>query len=323
MSDDPQSINEDHLRGLFAAATSPAAGDSPELLDRIVTGATKRRRRSAAVTIVGTTGSTLALVAALVAAPGLLTTGLNLAAPAASSTGSITVPVTQSPTVDSASSATTAASGSTTIATSTATRLGTTPPSTVTVPPKGTSRNYADLLPLFPDPSTLGPGMSWYDQDPGMSAAGAAPVMGFHYCDAIDVPKQIGAATYAAAEKQVTAALGSALTGGAEPSVDIVLAVWAPGHGPAAMQQIRDNTGMCVWIGSPTSTAWAGHDGLLVTSTEVYFNKWHQASAIQLVGDITVGVSVVDGSSGVALQRAQVLCDRMAEAVRASGIGQG
>ena len=62
--------------------------------------------------------------------------------------------------------------------------------------------------------------------------------------------------------------------------------------------------------------------GLLITSTEVYFDTWHQASAIQLVGDITVSVSVIDGSSGVALERAQVLCDRMADAVRASGFGQ-
>jgi hypothetical protein len=101
-----------------------------------------------------------------------------------------------------------------------------------------------------------------------------------------------------------------------------VLAAWTPGHGPTAMQQIRDNTGMCVWIGSPTPTAWAGHDGLLITTDRGLFRQWHQASAIQLVGDITVSVSVVDTSSGVALERAKVLCDRMADAVRASGLGQ-
>ena len=187
--------------------------------------------------------------------------------------------------------------------------------------PKQTLLSSDDLVTLIPDASTLGPGMSW-GLEPGPSSAGAAPVMGFHYCDAIDVPKQLGAATYAAAEQQVATALASASVDADWPTVDIVLAAWAPGHGPRAMQQIRDNTGMCVWIGSPNPTAWTGRDGLLITTTEVLFNTWHQASAIQLVGDITVSVSVVDTSSAVALERAKVLCDRLAEDVRASGIGQ-
>ncbi|MGB4808202.1 MAG: hypothetical protein WBP39_01730 [Candidatus Phosphoribacter baldrii] len=211
---------------------------------------------------------------------------------------------------------------STTSATSTATGLVTKPPATVTAArPKQTLLSSDDLVTLIPDASTLGPGMSW-GLEPGPSSAGAAPVMGFHYCDAIDVPKQLGAATYAAAEQQVATALASASVDADWPTVDIVLAAWAPGHGPRAMQQIRDNTGMCVWIGSPNPTAWTGRDGLLITTTEVLFNTWHQASAIQLVGDITVSVSVVDTSSAVALERAKVLCDRLAEDVRASGIGQ-
>lgn len=304
MSRDPQRSDEDRLRSLFAAADPAPSGESPQLLDRIVSGAARRRRRSTALTIVGTTGSTLAIVAALVAGPGLLTAGRNLAVPAGSSAGTIALTVTQPPTAASTPTATTK------------------PPATVTAArPKQTLLSSDDLVTLIPDASTLGPGMSW-GLDPGPSSAGAAPVMGFHYCDAIDVPKQIGPSTYAAAERQVATALAGALTNGNWPGVDIVLAAWTPGHGPAAMQQIRDNNGMCVWIGSPTSTAWAGHDGLLITSTEVYFDTWHQASAIQLVGDITVSVSVIDGSSGVALERAQVLCDRMADAVRASGFGQ-
>lgn len=322
MSRDPQRSDEDRLRSLFAAADPAPSGESPQLLDRIVSGAARRRRRSTALTIVGTTGSTLAIVAALVAGPGLLTAGRNLAVPAGSSAGTIALTVTQPPTVASTPTATGDRTVSTTSATSTATGLVTKPPATVTAArPKQTLLSSDDLVTLIPDASTLGPGMSW-GLEPGPSSAGAAPVMGFHYCDAIDVPKQIGPSTYAAAERQVATALAGALTNGNWPGVDIVLAAWTPGHGPAAMQQIRDNNGMCVWIGSPTSTAWAGHDGLLITSTEVYFDTWHQASAIQLVGDITVSVSVIDGSSGVALERAQVLCDRMADAVRASGFGQ-
>ena len=323
MSGDPQRSDEDMLRSLFASANPAPRGESPELLGRIVTVAARRRRRSAALTIVGTTGSTLAIVAALVAGPGLLTAGRNLAAPAGSSAGPVTLTVTQPPTTGSTSTAAGDPTLATTSATSTATDVATQPPATVTQPrPRGTSLSSDALVTLIPDASTLGPGMSW-GLDPGPSRAGAAPVMGFHYCDAIDVPKQLGAARYAAAEKQVASALAGAWTDGGWPSVDIVLAAWAPGHGPAAMQQIRDNTGMCVWIGSPTPTAWTGHNGLLITTTEVLFNQWHQASAIQLVGDITVGVSVIDGSSGVALERAQVLCDRIAQDVRASGLGQG
>ena len=325
MSSESQWRDEEHLRALFASATPPAAGESPELFDRIITGAAKRRRRSATLTIVGTTGSTLAIVAALIAGPGLLTAGRDLAVPAGSITGPVTLTATQSPTADSASTATTASTATpspTTSATSTATHVATQPPATVTQPlPKGKALSSDALVALIPDASTLGPGMAW-GLEPGPSSAGAAPVMGFHYCDAIDVPKQLGAATYAAAEQQVATALASASSDADWPTVDIVLAAWTPGHGPRALQQIRDNTGMCVWIGSPNPTAWPGRDGLLITTKEVLFNAWHQASAIQLVGDITVSVSVVDASSAVALERAKVLCDRLAEDVRASGIGQ-
>ncbi len=322
MSSDPIRRDEEQVRALFASTAAQAPDDSGQLLDRIVTGAVKRRRRSAAMTIVGTTGSTLALIAALVAGPSLLTSSRTLAAPASSGVGSVNLTATQPPTAESTSTPTGGATGSITSATSTATGLTTKPPATVTTTqPQETKGSYSGLVTLFPDASTLGPGMTWA-LEPGSSSAGAAPVMGFHYCDAIDVPKQLGAATYAAAEQQVATALASASAGSDWPSVDIVLAAWAPGHGPAAMQQIRDNTGMCVWIGSPTPTAWTGHNGLLITTTEVLFNKWHQASAIQLVGDVTVSVSVVDASSRVALERAKVLCERMADAVRTSGIGQ-
>ncbi len=325
MTSEPTRHDEEHLRALFASSAAQAPGDSGQLLDRIVTGAVQRRRRSAVLTVVGTAGSTLAVVAALVAGPGLLSSSRDLALPASSGSGSVSPTATAEPTADSTITAPTA----TIIATSapatrsTATATGpTTPTTTATKPRAEAPRDYAGLVDLFPNPSTLGPGMTW-GLDPLLSAAGAAPVMGFHYCDAIDVPKQIGEDTYAAAEKQVTSAIGSVSMGADWPSVDIVLAAWSPGRGATAMQQIRSNTGMCVWLGSPTPTAWAGHDGLLITTDEVLFSKWHQAAAIQLVGDITVGVSVVDTSTGVALERAKVLCDRMAAVVRASGLGQG
>ncbi|MGB4808363.1 MAG: hypothetical protein WBP39_02575, partial [Candidatus Phosphoribacter baldrii] len=106
MSSESQWRDEEHLRALFASATPPAAGESPELFDRIITGAAKRRRRSATLTIVGTTGSTLAIVAALIAGPGLLTAGRNLAVPAGSSAGTIALTVTQPPTAASTPTAT-------------------------------------------------------------------------------------------------------------------------------------------------------------------------------------------------------------------------
>lgn len=320
MNSHPQRQDEEHLRILFASAGEPGMGNATDLLGRIVTAAAQQRRRSAARSIVGVAGSTVAVVVALIAAPALMSNIRQVSTPAGSGHLAQTSPT--------ALATTTGPTGLLTILPTpfvpdpTNVDAGPTmssPSATATVPP---ADPYAALVALIPDLPSLGSGLTW-SVEPSRSSVGPPPVLAFQACDENDGAKQIGPTLYARAERPVTTAFASAWSSGEWPSVDVGLTAWTPGQGSTALQQIRDNTGRCIWIGSSTKTSWSGHDGLLVTSNEVLSGTWHQAATIQLVGDITVNVTVTDRSTDAALERTQALGEQLAAAVRASGIGQG
>ena len=333
-SDQPPQRGEEELRDVFSrAGTSVGTGTgTEELLGRIVTAALRRRRRSSALTVAGAAASSIAVVAALVVGPTLLRSDREVAGPASGTSSTLT-----DATGTSTDAATTAPIEATATVSAPATSFSdaSTPPDTeAPIGPAGTTPTapssrmgggtdpYAGLLQLFPEPSSLGTGLTW-ELEPTKAGSGAAPVLGLQICDSSAVTRALGTTGFAAAEQQAAAAIGSARARDGSPTVDISMVAWPPKHGPDAFDQLTANTGMCVWHTSPTVKPWSGRTGLLVTGTTAAPGTGRTAAAVQLVGDVTVGVTVIDIDLDTALSRAQTACDAIAEKVRASGIGQG
>ena len=336
-SDHPPQCGEEELRDVFTRAdTSVGTGTgTEELLGRIVTAALRRRRRSSALTVAGAAASSIAVVAALVVGPTLLRSDREVAGPASGTSSTLTDATGTS--TDAATTApieATATVSTTVSAPATSFSDASTPPDTeAPIGPAGTTPTapssrmggtdpYAGLLQLFPEPSSLGTGLTW-ELEPTKAGSGAAPVLGLQICDSSAVTSALGTTGFAAAEQQAAAAIGSARARDGSSTVDISVVVWPPKHGPDAFDQLTANTGMCVWHTSPTVKPWSGRTGLLVTGTTAAPGTGRTAAAVQLVGDVTVGVTVIDIDLDTALSRAQTACDAIAEKVRASGIGQG